>query len=63
MNVYLKYSGMGIQMMAIVALGAFAGVKLDEWLELKKFPAFTVFLSLFSIAAAMYLCFKEATKK
>ena len=62
-NVYLKYSGLGIQLIAIVALGAFAGVKLDKAFPIGRFPLFTLLLTLFALAAAMYFLFKEAMRK
>ena len=47
-NKYAQFSGIGIQMFAIIALGTYLGVKLDE-----KFPnernLWTIFLSLFSV--------------
>lgn len=62
-NTYAKYSGMGIQMVVIVALGVFGGIKLDAWLRPGKFPVFTVCLTLFSIFGALYLFLKDFIKK
>ena len=62
-NVYLKYSGIGIQLIAIVALGSFAGVKLDKHFPVASFPLFTVVLTFLAIGAAMYFLFKEAMRK
>lgn len=62
-SAYAKYSGMGIQMVVIVAAGVFGGVKLDAWLRPGKFPIFTVFLTLFSIFGALYLFLKDFIKK
>jgi hypothetical protein len=62
-NSYAKYSAMGIQMVAIVGIGVFGGVKLDAWLRPDKFPLFTVFLTLFSIFGALYLFLKDFIKK
>ena len=61
-NSYLKYSGMAFQMGAIITIGVFGGVKLDEWLELKT-PVFTLVLSLASVAAAIYVSIKDFLKK
>ncbi|MFI5163649.1 MAG: AtpZ/AtpI family protein [Bacteroidia bacterium] len=60
---YARYSSMGFQMAAIIGIGIFAGIKLDAYFSLKKFPAFTVSLSLFSIIAAIYFVIREVTKK
>jgi len=45
-------------MIAIILLGVFGGIKLDEWLDL-KFPIFTVVLSLLATGAAMYYGIKD----
>ena len=52
---------MAIQMGAIIALGTFGGVKLDQWLELS--PVFTIICALISIALAMYVMIQKFTKK
>ena len=60
---YGKYAGMGFQMAAIIGLGTYAGVKLDHHFGLKKFPAFTLSLSLLSIVGAIYFSVKDILKK
>lgn len=62
LNNYLRYSSMGIQMGATIFLMTWAGVKLDQYLHL-KFPAFTLFFALFSVAGVMYYFIKQITKK
>ncbi len=62
-NVYVKYSGLGFQLIVIVALGAFAGVKLDKHFPVASFPLFTVVLTFLAIGAALYFMFKEAMRK
>ena len=51
-NNYARFSGIAIQMFAIIALGTYAGVKLDE-----KYPnehdIYTVSLSLSSVILAI----------
>jgi hypothetical protein len=49
-------------MFAIIGLGIFGGVKLDQWLKL-KFPVFTVLLSIISVAAAIYTAVRDLLKK
>ena len=58
---YMRYAGMGTQMLVIIGLGVFGGFKLDKWLEL-KIPVFTLILSLLSVAAAIYLSVKDLYK-
>jgi len=53
LNNYAKYSSLVIQMVAIIVIGAFAGVKLDE-----KYPnknnLFTLILTLLSVIISIY---------
>lgn len=60
---YGRYAGMAIQMGATIALGVWGGRKLDEWLEMQKFPVFTVILSLLSVFVAMYWAVRDLLRK
>ncbi len=60
---YAKYSGMGFQMLAIMGIGVFAGIKLDQWLSLQKTPIFTILLSLLSVIGAIYFVVRDLLKK
>ena len=62
LNNYVKYSAMGIQMAVIITGGVLGGIQLDKWLQL-KFPAFTLFLTLFSVFIAIYYFIKDVLKK
>ncbi|WP_228054797.1 AtpZ/AtpI family protein [Kordia antarctica] len=61
LNSYAKYSGIGIQMFAIIAVGSYLGVKLDE-----KFPnehkLYTLFLSLGSVIMSIIYVIRRITK-
>lgn len=59
---YMKYSGMAIQMGAIILIGVWGGQKLDARFETET-PWFTVGLSLFSIFAALYVVLKDLFNK
>jgi len=59
---YARYSSLAFQMFAIIGLGIFGGVKLDQWLGM-GFPVFTVLLSIISVAAAIYTAIKDLIKK
>lgn len=52
---------MAFQMGAIIALGTYGGVKLDQWLQLS--PLFTIVCALGSIALAMYFMIYKLTQK
>lgn len=58
---YARYSGMAFQMAAIIALGSYGGLKLDEALQTK--PLFIIVGSLASIALALYIVIKDTTPK
>lgn len=62
LNSYAKYSGIAMQMLVIILLGVFGGVKIDEWLDL-TIPIFTVILSLLSVVLAIYTVTKDLIKK
>lgn len=53
LNDYIKYSGLGFQMIATMCLAAWAGMKLDEHYQVKS-HLFTIFLLLFSVIASIY---------
>ena len=59
---YARYSNLAFQMFAIIGIGVFGGVKLDQWLKL-KFPVFTVLFSILSVSAAIYNAVKDLLKK
>lgn len=58
-----KYSAMTFQMAAIIAIGVWGGIKLDEYFGLEKFPVFTLSLSLLSTAGSVYFVIKDLLKK
>lgn len=62
-NSYVQYSGMAIQMVVIILAGVWGGKQLDKWLEFKKFPVFTLILSLLSVFGAVYYVVKDFLKK
>jgi ATP synthase protein I len=62
LNNYARYSGLGIQMVVLIAAGMYGGYKLDKWLHL-KFPAFTILLSLAGTAGAIWYAIKDFKKK
>jgi F0F1-type ATP synthase assembly protein I len=60
-NAYARYSGMAFQMLAIILLGVFGGLKLDEWLNTK--PILTIILSFCSVILAIYYVTRDLLKK
>ena len=62
LNNYAKYSGMAIQMAAIIVGGVLGGVELDKYLKL-SFPIFTLVLTLLSVFLAIYYFIRDILKK
>lgn len=58
LNNYARYSGLAFEMLGIIALGTWGGIRLDARLDIS--PLFTIVLSLGSIAVSMYMVIKKA---
>ncbi len=61
LNSYARYSGLVFQMLAIIGIGVFGGIKIDKWLQ-TSFPIFTVILSFLSVILAIYYAIKDLIK-
>ena len=59
-NSYARFSGIAFQMFAIIGLGSYGGVKLDENYP-NKYSVFTIICSLASVGIAMYYVIKQVT--
>ncbi|TAH25264.1 MAG: AtpZ/AtpI family protein [Cytophagales bacterium] len=57
---YLKYSGIGFQMISILCVAAFGGMWLDKHFEIKA-QLFTIFLLIFAVMLSMYSLIKGLT--
>jgi len=55
---YLKYSGMAFQLAIVLAIGTYAGHRLDQYLQTER-PYFTALLALLSLFAGLYLSLKD----
>lgn len=62
LNDYVRYSGMAVQMIAIILIGVLGGIKLDELLSL-KFPVFTLVFTLLSVFLSMFFAIRDFLKK
>ena len=58
---YAKYSGTAFQMITIIGLTTWGGIKLDE-LTGNRNPVFTIILSLLGVFAAIYFAIKDFIK-
>jgi len=50
---YTRYSSIAFQMLIIILIGVFGGIKLDEWLKLSV-PVFTIVLSILAVILSIY---------
>ncbi len=60
LNAYARFSGIGFQMIAIISLGVYGGVKLDQKFP-NKYSLFTITLSLLAIAASLISAIRQVT--
>ncbi len=59
---FIRYSGLGFEMMAIIAIFTFAGYKIDQWME-NEFKGFTLGLMVFSVIIAIIYGTRNLLKK
>lgn len=58
---FVKFSSLGIQMIALIGGGAWGGQLLDNKMQNEK-PIFTIVFSLLGIFASLYFVIREAIK-
>jgi F0F1-type ATP synthase assembly protein I len=58
---YTRYSSIAFQMLVIILIGVFGGIKLDEWLKL-TFPFFTIILSILAVILSIYTVTRDLMK-
>jgi ATP synthase protein I len=58
---FARYSGIGFQMIAIILIATWGGIKLDKLAGFSN-PVFTVILSLLGVFAAIYTAIKDFLK-
>lgn len=61
MKDFARYSGMAFQMIGIILVTTWGGIKLDKLAGFEK-PVFTIILSLFGVFAAIYTAIKDFLK-
>lgn len=60
LNNFARFSGIGFQMIAIIGLGVYSGVKLDEKFP-NKYNLFTLICSLVAIGMALYFVINKVS--
>jgi len=58
---FARYSGIAFQMIGIILVTTWGGIKLDKLAGFDK-PVFTIILSLFGVFAAIYTAVKDFIK-
>jgi ATP synthase protein I len=58
---FIRYSNMGFQMFAVIALSVFIGYKIDQFMA-NKIPVFTVVFSIIGVGGAIYQAIKDFIK-
>jgi ATP synthase protein I len=58
---YAKYTGLGVQMIVIILISVWGGMRLDKYFSLET-PVFTIILSLLGVFAAIYTAVKDFIK-
>ncbi|WP_167856443.1 AtpZ/AtpI family protein [Hymenobacter metallicola] len=61
LRAFAKYSGLGFQMLAIIGVCAWGGVKLDEYFQNDK-PWYTIGLMVFGLIAATYQVIRSLSR-
>ncbi|MCE7864940.1 MAG: AtpZ/AtpI family protein [Bacteroidetes bacterium CHB5] len=61
-NSFAKYSGLGLQMLVTIGVGAWLGYKLDQYLEL-KFPVFLLMFVFLLFGGVMYQLYRMLNKE
>jgi len=58
---YTRYSSIAFQMLVIILIGVFGGIKLDEWLKMTV-PVFTIVLSILAVILSIYTVTRDLMK-
>lgn len=61
LNSFARFSGIGFQMLVIIGLGVYGGLKLDEKYP-NQYQTFTIICSLAGIAIALYSVIRQVNK-
>lgn len=60
-NNYLKYSSLGLQLLAAIGIAGWGGYKLDQYLQW-KFPAFMLLSGFIAFGGMIYQIYKSVMK-
>ena len=57
-NTFIRYGGLGMQMLLTIGVAGWLGYKLDAWLSL-RFPVFLLLFVLVSLAGTLYKLYRS----
>ena len=57
----LRYSGMGAQILAVLAAAVFIGLKLDQWLKISP-SLLVIILPIMSLIGMFYKIYRDTSK-
>jgi F0F1-type ATP synthase assembly protein I len=60
-NGYLRYSGLGIQLLAAIGVAGWAGYELDQYLQI-KFPAFMLLFGFLAFGGMMFQIYRSINR-
>ncbi len=60
-NNWMRYSALGTELLVVLGLSVWGGIKADEWLNCK--PLFLVLLPLLGLGVVFYQLLKSLSKK
>jgi ATP synthase protein I len=61
-NLYLRYSGLGVQMICTIGAFTYGGIKLDEYLQ-NTTPLATIILSLLGVIGSLIVVVRGLTQE
>jgi F0F1-type ATP synthase assembly protein I len=59
---FIKYSSLGLQMLATIGVGAWLGMKLDQYFEM-EFPVFLISFVFLLFGGLMYQLYRTLNKE
>ena len=61
-NTYLRYSGLGLQLLITIAISGWLGYKLDQYVG-NKYPLFMLLLGFLGFAGSMYKIYRSINRQ
>lgn len=61
-NAYLKYSGLGLQLLLTILIAGWIGYKIDQYFAL-KFPVFMLLLGFGAFGGTMFQLYRKLKKE